>query len=170
MIIKDHTLKKTKEDILTVLHHWKPEKIRKSKFTVSIVSVDDLAPVGSKTSSKIFSDMLATDLWLTCNVQEKSRGCVQKHTCEIFNTINIVEKVIILMMVCDYRWWHDSYWRSNARVQSIVCTQQGIFASQQAGCGELPSPDYTASWWRHQMETFRRYWPFVWGFLWFAPE
>ena len=62
---------------------------------------------------------------------------------KIFNAISKIENVISLIMVYDCQWWHDSYWRNNDRVQSIIFAQQGIFATQQAGCDEQSSLDYT---------------------------
>ena len=51
--------------------------------------------------------------------------------------------MITLMMVYDWRWWHDSYWRNNNPIRNIVGTQQGTFATQQASFSEKSSPDCT---------------------------
>ena len=109
---------------------------------VTNVCVRELLPFGTKPLLEPMHVLSAyyREIWIknirtiqqfyqTYGAREIMR-CIQRHVCDIFNIISIVDNMNTLMMAYDCRGRHDSYWRNTDRVQTIICAQQGIFVTQ----------------------------------------
>ena len=61
-----------------------------------------------------------------------------------------------------YLLWYQTIENHNAREKSSMCGQIRVWWHILTCSVTEPSCSHP-TWWRHQMETFPCYWPFVWG-------